>query len=116
MAESSTRKSGQIVRTPRTNFKGSLGQIQSHQPYIVQQAIREEEDGVVVNDEVDDEYSPDDFASDTYDGDFEIDSDEGLNDYYSSEEDNEDELFQHIDVGNGIKVKTSEELMEPLGQ
>lgn len=40
----------------------------------------------------------------------------GLNDYYSSEEDNEDELFQHIDVGNGIKVKTSEELMEPLGQ
>ncbi|CAG2241449.1 unnamed protein product [Mytilus edulis] len=115
MAESSTRKPGQIVRTPRTNFEGSLGQIQSHQPYMVQQAIREEEDGVVVNDEVDEEYSPDDFASDAYDGDFEIDSDDGLNDYYSSEEDNEDVLFQHIDVGNGIRVKTSEELTEALG-
>ncbi|XP_076093327.1 uncharacterized protein LOC143064403 isoform X1 [Mytilus galloprovincialis] len=116
MAESSARKLGQIVRTPRNIFRGSLVNIQSHQPYMVQQAIREEEDGVVVNDEVDDDFSVDDCLGETYSGEeFESDSDEGLNDYYySSEEETYDEQFQYLDIGNGIRVKTSEELIGAL--
>ncbi|VDI07779.1 Hypothetical predicted protein, partial [Mytilus galloprovincialis] len=95
MSESSANKPGEMVRTPRTIFNGRLAQIQAHNPYM-NQATLEEEDGVLVNDEVDDN--------------------SGLNDYCnSSEEETDDKQFQYIDVGNGIRVKTTEELKEALG-
>ncbi|VDI05612.1 Hypothetical predicted protein [Mytilus galloprovincialis] len=111
MSESSSNKPGEMIRTPRTSFNGRLAQIQAHNPYMNQGTL-EEEDGVLVNDEVDDYFSPDE----TYSGEeFELDSNDGLNDYcYSSEEETDDKHFQYIDVGNGIRVKTTDELKEAL--
>ncbi|XP_063420536.1 uncharacterized protein LOC134705747 [Mytilus trossulus] len=111
MAASSANNPGEMVRTPRTNFDGRLSQVQAHHPYM-NQATLEEEDGVLVNDEVDDYFSPDE----TYSGEeFELDSNDGLNDYCNnSEDETDDKQFQYINVGNGIRVKTTEKLKEAL--
>lgn len=74
-------------------------------------SIPEEEPGEVVD-------SSDETSSETYSDEiFYTDSEDCLQDYYTSSEEedaNKNEQFQYVDVGNGVKLKTSTDLSRAL--